>query len=214
MSDIKQWLQLLSEESAPPGYEQYKKEMEALQHWKHHHPDRQTQFGKVEAEYGKRLQALIDKYPGCWNYDARKMQNALAGSEPKGRYRYTNESDVILKSAPHTLEDYLKSAEERHHDSHLSTESTPRDITKPGEPRGLVTSLVKTIRNECGVWEVHGDLEEGFAVRHGNNQLPRRFRTLDEAEMALELFNHRRRRQQMSQDYINEKPDHAHTGPF
>ena len=93
MSDIKQWLQLLSEESAPPGYEQYKKEMAELQHWKHHHPDRQTQFGKVEAEYGKRLHALIDKYPGCWNYDASKTQNRLAQSEPEGRYRHVNETD-------------------------------------------------------------------------------------------------------------------------
>jgi hypothetical protein len=99
MSDIKQWLQLLSEETPPPGYAEYEKEMAELQHWKNHHPDRQTQYGKVEAEYGKRLYALIDKYPGCWNYDASKMQDALAQSEPEGRYRYVNETDVTEETS-------------------------------------------------------------------------------------------------------------------
>jgi hypothetical protein len=99
MSDIRQWLQLLSEETPPPGYAAYEKEMAELQHWKNHHPDRQTQYGKVEAEYGKRLYALIDKYPGCWNYDASKMQDALAQSEPEGRYRYVNETDVTEETS-------------------------------------------------------------------------------------------------------------------
>jgi len=34
--------------------------------------------------------------------------------------------------------------------------------------------------------------------------LPTRFKTLDEAEMALEMFAHRQRRRDEAQDYIDE----------
>jgi hypothetical protein len=64
--------------SPPPGYEQYEKEMAELQR----QPDRST----------PQLLALINKYPGCWNYDASKTQNALAQSEPEDRYRHVNEN--------------------------------------------------------------------------------------------------------------------------
>ena len=66
------------------------------------------------------------------------------------------------------------------------------------------SGAVKTITNECGLWEVHGDETTGFEIRHGNRRLPTRFRNLDEAEMALEMFAARRRRMNDSADYIDE----------
>ena len=63
---------------------------------------------------------------------------------------------------------------------------------------------VKTVTNECGLWEVHGDDHSGFAIRHGNRQLPTRFKNLEEAELALEMFNARRRRRDEAADYIDE----------
>jgi len=63
---------------------------------------------------------------------------------------------------------------------------------------------VKTITNECGLWEVHGDEKSGFEIRHGNRQLPTRSKNLDEAELALEMFNVRRRKKDEAQDYIDE----------
>ena len=66
------------------------------------------------------------------------------------------------------------------------------------------SAVVKTITNECGLWEVHGDETSGFEIRHGNRQLPTRFKNLDEAELALEMFNARRRRHNEAQDYIDE----------
>lgn len=63
---------------------------------------------------------------------------------------------------------------------------------------------VKTITNECGLWEVHGNNHSGFEIRHGNRRLPTRFKNLEEAELALEMFNHRRRKQNDAQDYIDE----------
>jgi hypothetical protein len=75
-----------------------------------------------------------------------------------------------------------------------------------GEPGVSIkeTTAVKTITNECGLWEMHGDEHSGFEIRHGNRKLPTRFRNLDEAELALEMFNARQHRRDEAADYIDE----------
>ena len=75
-----------------------------------------------------------------------------------------------------------------------------------GEPGVSVkeSAPLKTITNEMGIWEMHGDDHSGFEIRHGNRRLPTRFKNLDEAELALEMFNARRRRHDEAQDYIDE----------
>jgi hypothetical protein len=82
----------------------------------------------------------------------------------------------------------------------------------PGEPGVSIKecSPVKTITFEDGqVCEIHGDKASGFEIRRGNNRLPSRFRTLEQAEMALEMFQARRRKQQpavdINADYVEEK---------
>ena len=65
-------------------------------------------------------------------------------------------------------------------------------------------AAVKTVTNESGLWEVHGDDATGFEIRHGNRAMKSKFKTIDEAEMALEIFNRRQRRCDDSQDYIDE----------
>jgi hypothetical protein len=66
------------------------------------------------------------------------------------------------------------------------------------------TAAVKTVTNECGLWEVHGDNATGFEIRHGNRAMKSKFKTIDEAEMALEIFNRRQRRRDEAADYIDE----------
>jgi hypothetical protein len=65
-------------------------------------------------------------------------------------------------------------------------------------------AAVKTVTNECGLWEVHGNEPSGFEIRRGNRCLPTKFKTLDEAEMALEMFNARQRKRDEAADYIDE----------
>jgi hypothetical protein len=75
----------------------------------------------------------------------------------------------------------------------------------PGEPGvSMKESAVKTVTNECGIWEMYGDEKTGFEIRHGNRTLPSRFKNLEEAELALEMFNLRRRKRDEAQDYIDE----------
>ena len=66
------------------------------------------------------------------------------------------------------------------------------------------TVAVKTVTNESGLWEVHGDDVSGFEIRHGNRAMKSKFKTIDEAEMALEMFNARQRRRDEAADYIDE----------
>jgi len=75
-----------------------------------------------------------------------------------------------------------------------------------GEPGVSIkeTAAVKTVANECGLWEVHGDEPGGFEIHREGRCLPTRFKTLDEAEMALEMFNARQRRRDEAADYIDE----------
>jgi hypothetical protein len=79
--------------------------------------------------------------------------------------------------------------------------------TQPaGEPGVSMkeAAAVKTVANESGLWEMHGDNHSGFEIRHGNRKLPTRFKTLDEAELALEMFNARRKKRDEAADYIDE----------
>ena len=63
---------------------------------------------------------------------------------------------------------------------------------------------VKTITLEDGrICEIHGDEHTGFEIRHGNRRLPSRFKNLDHASMALEMWQ-ASRPQDDSADYIEE----------
>lgn len=68
------------------------------------------------------------------------------------------------------------------------------------------TAPVKTVAMEDGaLFEIHGDETQGFEVRFGRRSLPTRFPKLDHAQTAIQLFQARRRAQDLSQDYIEER---------
>ena len=127
-------------------------------------------------------------------------------------------SEDVLEKVKKSFTDFVKEIE-KIQDSDLkdkkndnndlrAKDKTDRDLS-PKQVAEHDTNLpeaapVKTITNECGLWEVHGDEHTGFEIRHGNRQLPTRFRNLEEAELALEMFNLRRRRHDDAADYIDE----------
>jgi hypothetical protein len=55
----------------------------------------------------------------------------------------------------------------------------------------------------------YGDDQQGYELRHGEKQLPSRFKSLDDAGMAVKLYQARRRQQRpeqdLSQDYVEER---------
>ena len=69
------------------------------------------------------------------------------------------------------------------------------------------TSPVKTIPLEDGtVLEIHGDQRSGFTIHAGGRSMPSKFKELDEAEMAVNLYRARRpvARPDSNPDYVEE----------
>jgi hypothetical protein len=78
-------------------------------------------------------------------------------------------------------------------------------VAKELDENGVAeTAPVKTVTNKCGLWEIHGNEPAGFEIRHGNRAMRSRFKTIEECEMALEMFAARRAKQNESADYIEE----------
>jgi hypothetical protein len=67
------------------------------------------------------------------------------------------------------------------------------------------SAAVKTVMNEYGLYEMHGNERDGFEIRRAGRCMPTRFRDLDEAEMAIEMFAARQRKRDLSQDYLDEE---------
>ena len=67
---------------------------------------------------------------------------------------------------------------------------------------------VKTVTiGDNAICEIHGNEQDGFEIRRGQRCLPTKFKNLEEAEMALAVYQHRRPKHNQSQsdDYIDER---------
>ena len=139
---------------------------------------------KVKNSFVDYLKSIEDKYKDSHLKDKKDEDTDLQAKDKTDR-------DLIAK-------------EESELGSALSGEIPAEQPA--GEPGVSMkeSAPVKTVTNECGLWEVHGDEHSGFEIRHGNRQLPTRFKNLEEAELALEMFNARQRKRNEAQDYIDE----------
>ena len=64
---------------------------------------------------------------------------------------------------------------------------------------------VKTMTTECGIYEMHGNERDGFEIRSAGRCLTTRFKNLEQAQMAVEMFLARQRKRNESQDYLDEE---------
>jgi len=79
-------------------------------------------------------------------------------------------------------------------------------VAAPAEPMSEYGAPARTYTLEDGTClEAYGNDESGYEVRHGERKLPTRFPRIDHADMAVKLFQKRRQRQDLSQDYIEER---------
>ena len=73
------------------------------------------------------------------------------------------------------------------------------------EPIYTESAPVKTLALEDGrVCEIHGDEHRGFEIRHNGRSMKSRFKNLDQAHMALEMYLARNAATDESADYIEE----------
>ena len=79
---------------------------------------------------------------------------------------------------------------------------------------GIESAPVKTMNipldenGGCVLVEIHGDERQGFSIKRAGKEMSTKFASLEEAEMALEMFNARRAQMaaaEQSADYIEEK---------
>jgi hypothetical protein len=88
------------------------------------------------------------------------------------------------------------------------TEEDPviQDTTPPIQnPTYAESACVKSMVLENGaMFEIHGNEHTGFEIRHGNRTMKSRFKNIDEATMAIEMFRAKQRKQDQSADYIEE----------
>jgi hypothetical protein len=73
------------------------------------------------------------------------------------------------------------------------------------DPTYAESACVKSVMLENGaVFEIHGNERTGFEIRHGNRSMKSRFKNIDEAASAIEMFRARQKKNNESQDYIEE----------
>ena len=76
----------------------------------------------------------------------------------------------------------------------------------PIENPTLAEAPVKTYPMEDGsMLECYGDEAKGFEIRHGERRLPTRFRNVNDADMAVKIFQKRNNKPQGNQDYLEER---------
>ena len=101
-----------------------------------------------------------------------------------------------------------------HSDLDLNEEAD--GVSYPGDPGndsiepmpGVVPAATFEMDNGVAL-ECWGDDNSGYELRHGERRLPSRFKNLDDAGIAVKLYQARKRQQQpeqdLSQDYIEER---------
>lgn len=145
------------------------------------------------------------------------------------------DEEKLLDKVKKSLSDYLTSVADQYRDDSISKKAKDRDLGERAKDKDLVakeldedpteedpvtqagtapvenptyaeSACVKSITLEDGrVCEIHGDEHTGFEIRHGNNRMQRKFKNIDEATMAIEMFRAKQRKQDESQDYVEEK---------
>jgi len=73
------------------------------------------------------------------------------------------------------------------------------------DPTYAESACVKSVALDDGaIFEIHGDEHSGFEIRHGNRSMKSRFKNIDEATSAIEMFRARQQKNNQSQDYVDE----------
>jgi hypothetical protein len=117
------------------------------------------------------------------------------------------------------LKDKAKDAVEKH-TAEEEIEENDYELTDPGTVHDVEAQIdtaaaqpqqpIKVMELDDGaVFEIHGDDHAGYEIRHRGRSLPSRFRTSDEAGIAVDLFRAHKQRsrpeQDLNQDYIEER---------
>lgn len=168
------------------GAESQEREEEALEEAQ---ANEEKLLDKVKKSFADYLSSIEDQVKG----DSDIKDKVKGDSDIKDRVK--KDRDLIAKA---------KDISEDPTDFEPTADMPTPAIQEPTYAAATVAP-VKTITLEDGrVCEIHGDDRSGYEIRHGNRRLPSRFKNLDHATLAMEMFMSRRKPQDASADYIEE----------
>lgn len=153
---------------------------------------------KVKKSFADYLSSLEDQVKS----DSDIKDKVKGDSDIKDKVK--KDRDLIAK---------VKELEEDPTDLETTTDAPVQPIQEPtfaGASPAPTTiapdAPVKSVTMEDGTMcEIHGDEHTGFEIRRGNRRLPSRFKNIDHATMALEMFLARRKHNiDQSADYVDE----------
>lgn len=126
-----------------------------------------------------------------------KGEMTLAG--PLTKIPESNTTEDVVSSVKKKLGDYLQDVASAIKKDPDLVNQIPKDVDHIGP-------AVKTITTDDGHQiKIHGNEDDGFRITVKNKPHSARFKNLDEACMAVEMFCSRRQQQDESQDYIEER---------
>jgi hypothetical protein len=184
----------------------------------------QRSVNQLSATFKPKTVAVLTAKKDPKNPMAGKLVGSDESVEPEEAMLEAEMAEDVLEKVQKSFKDFIKQAEEQIKDTDIK-EKKQEDTdlkSKEKQDRDLVvktlpvaedpvyhampqTAPVKTMTTECGIWEMHGNELDGFEIRRAGRTLPSRFKNLDEAEMAIKMFTHRRRKADESQDYLDEE---------
>ncbi len=115
----------------------------------------------------------------------------------------------LVRKAKYELD--IANDPEPENESEIDEDPTQQDFDvvpaqAPIEDPTLAEAPVKTYPMEDGsMLECYGDEAKGFEIRHGERRLPTRFRNVNDADMAVKIFQKRNRKPDGNQDYLEER---------
>lgn len=145
----------------------------------------------------KGISVLNNKKP----YPKHPAQGYFVGGESVE----PNTNEDMISAVKKGLHDYLQSLEQEMRPDRTLLNKAKQAIEEPPLDR-LVP--IKTIRTHDGKdIRIHGNEEDGFIIKIKERPLASKFDSLDEAEMACEMYCQRRRQQEtieQNKDYLDE----------
>ena len=171
----------------------------------------QKSVNQLSATFKPKTVAVLTSPKDPKNPMAGKLVGGNESKEQDGTVLEADMAEDVLDKVKKSFTDFIKQAEEEIKDSDIKEKKKgDSDLkAKDKQDRDLIAKStdsgkpVSTVTNECGTWTIH-ETAGNFEIRHGNSRLPSRFKNINEAELALEMFNLRRRGRDEAQDYIDE----------
>lgn len=184
----------------------------------------QRSVNQLSATFRPRTVAVLTAKTDPANPMAGKLVGGAESAQPDDHMLEADMAEDVLEKVKSSFKDFIRRAEQsidkevqqktsgdtdlkekKQRDRGLRAKDQPAPVPEAHEQSQIESAAVKTVENQYGVYEMHGNQRDGFEIRSQGRSMPTRFKDLAEAEMAIEMFAARQRKRELSQDYLDEQ---------